>query len=150
MISNNHQFMFALCLDARSDSGLRVSCGLERLCGGSGWRCNLYHFHFSGACRIATCGSRPARSRPATRLAQEWRASAATNTDSVTYRRSTARLPRDTGPGVRPHTVSAQANCDDSLLPPVCDSLSPRQSVGSGAHSVGSDLLCRPVRVPSL
>ena len=53
--------------------------------------------HFSGAGRIAACGSRPARSRPATRFAHVWRASA-TNTDSVTYRRSAARLPRDTEP----------------------------------------------------
>ena len=96
LISNNRQILFALRLDARSDSALRASCGLERLSGGSGWRWYLYHFHF-GAGRIAACGSRPARSRPATRLAHEWRANA-TITDSVTYRCSAARLQRDTGP----------------------------------------------------
>ena len=43
------------CLDARSDSALRVSCGLERLSGGSGWRGSLYPF----------TSPAPARSRPA-------------------------------------------------------------------------------------
>ena len=48
------------CLDALGDSALRVSCGVERLSGGSGWRGYLYPS--SGAGRIAACGSRPARS----------------------------------------------------------------------------------------
>ena len=126
-------------MDACSDSALRVSCGLERLSGGRR-RERLARLppplHFSSAGRIAACGSRPARSRLATRLTHVWRASA-THTDSMTYRRSAARLPRDTGPrGQAAHSVgSGQLRRFVPASGPrrLRDSLSPRQSAGSGA-----------------
>ena len=94
-------------LDARGDSALRVSCGLERLSRGSGWCCYPYP-------------STPPVPRPA------WRASA-TNTNSVTDRRSAVR-----------QAANSQDNCVCQFLPPVSDS-----SVGRhrpGAHSVGQGL----------
>ena len=93
------------------------------------------------------CGSCSARSLPATRSAHPWRARA-TNTDSETYRRSGARQPgRHWAAGSGRPT---QTNCDGPSLPPVRDSLSPRQAAGSAAHSVGSSQLCRSVHAHSL
>ena len=113
-VSIIHTYIHTCCFDAQSDSALRVSCRLLA----PGPREQLARLplplHFSGAGRIAVCGSRPAGSRPATRIAQAWRASA-TNTDNVPDRRSAARLPvrhRAAGSGraqrrLRP-TVSAR------------------------------------------
>ena len=102
-VSIIHTYIHTCCFDAQSDSALRVSCRLLA----PGPREQLARLplplRFSGAGRIAVCGSRPARSRPATRIAQAWRASA-TNTDNVPDRRSAARpltLRRAAGPGAR-------------------------------------------------
>ena len=108
----------------------------------------------SGAGRIAACGSRPARcSRLATRLAHAWRASA-TNTESVTYRRPTARLPGKhwaAGSGrpqcrLRP-SVSVRTCLRSATLSPLARL---RGRLRTPPHSVGSGQLCRPVHVPSL
>ena len=41
-VENEH--VYQLCFDARCDSALRVSCGLQRLSDGICWRCYLYPF----------------------------------------------------------------------------------------------------------
>ena len=129
-------------MDACSDSALRVSCGLERLSGGRR-RERLARLppplHFSSAGRIAACGSRPARSRLATRLTHVWRASA-THTDSMTYRRSAARLPRDTGPrGQAAHSVGS------GQLRRFAPASGPRFSLRSSGRGVGCpQCLLRP------
>ena len=89
-------------MDARCDSALRASCGLERLSDGSGWRGYLYPFT-----PPAPVGSRPAaHARPGHGRRPDQPmlggsepdsvtclALASSNTDSVTHRRSAARLP---------------------------------------------------------
>ena len=72
-----------VCMDARGDLAQRVSGGLERLSGGSGWRGYLYTFTSSApvGSRLAAHarpgpGSRPARSGRRLGHPRTWRASA--------------------------------------------------------------------------
>ena len=113
------------------------------------------------------------------RPGQAMRGGTATNTDSATYRRCTARLPgprgraahsngsrqlRRSAPASEPrlslpspgrgsadHSVGllAQASCAGPSTPPAYESFTPRRAAGPGAHSVGQGRTLRLCSLPA-
>ena len=143
-----------VCMDARGDLAQRVSGGLERLSGGSGWRGYLYTFTSSApvGSRLAAHarpgpGSRQARSGRRLGHPRTWRASAtnargqerlAVTSTPSSHRRRPNRGSRLT-PG--PVTAGAQVCC----LPPIFPSVTHRAGFGPptvSRHEVSTVQAC--------
>ena len=141
-------------MDARGDLAQRVSGGLERLSGGSGWRGYLYTFTSSApvGSRLAAHarpgpGSRQARSGRRLGHPRTWRASAtnargqerlAVTSTPSSHRRRPNRGSRLT-PG--PVTAGAQVCC----LPPIFPSVTHRAGFGPptvSRHEVSTVQAC--------
>ena len=88
-----------LCLDARGNSALRVSCGLERLSGGSGGRGYLFSFTSSAPAGAESWPATHARPGPGRDPVS------GPVPLSLTYQRA---RPSATGPRGRAPTVSAK------------------------------------------
>ena len=134
-------------MDARCDSALRVSCWLERLSDGSGWRGYLYPLT-----SLAPVGLRPAA------LARR-RVSPVYGVgcpqfgpgNCVDLRRPPLRVAlfprRLRGPGA--HSAGQGLTViGRPRLPPYCGSLPPRRAAGPGAHNVGQGLTVTAAPIP--
>ena len=136
------------CLDARCNSALRVSCGLERLSDGSDWRCYLYPFT-----PLAPVGSLPAAHAwpgHGRRPGQPIRGGPEPLIQTVRPTGAPARAsPGATGPRSRPQCrlrpiVTVLSCLRYATLSPLA------RSRGRLAHSTGSGQLCRSVHAHSL